>query len=405
MKRTFLLLATLILTTGLFAQSPEKMSYQSVVRDAIDKLVTNRNIGMQVSILKGSISGEVVYVERHFPSTNVNGLVSLEIGIGTIVLGDFSEIDWAVDQYFVKTEIDLNGGAQYTISGTSQFLSVPYALHARTAEIITGTITESDPIYTASHAANISATDITKLSNLSGNNTGDQNISGITTNASAIDAIQTQQTTQNAAIALNTIKVGYTDSLADARVIAGITNKVDKEEGKGLSTIYSVGDFAQGGIVYWVDETGQHGLVCTKEDQSTGVRWFAGTHGDTRSKGDGLFSGEANTVIIIAAHAAIGDDGGTYAARMCNELQITEGGKTYGDWYLPSWQELNLMEQNKSIINTTATANGGVDFATDRYWSSTERVNLSAWYKDFSNGGQGFNNKNLTYFVRAVRAF
>ena len=104
---------------------------------------------------------------------------------------------------------------------------------------------------------------------------------------------------------------------------------------------YRVGDFAQGGIVFWVDETGQHGLVCAKSDQSGGIRWYAGTHGSTQAKGDGPYSGEANTAIIIAAQVAIGDDGNTYAARSCNELEITERGKTYGDWYLPSKFELN----------------------------------------------------------------
>ncbi len=88
-------------------------------------------------------------------------------------------------------------------------------------------------------------------------------------------------------------------------------------------------------------------MVAAKEDQSTGVRWHAGTYGNTQAKGDGPFAGEANTSVIIAAHVAIGDDGSTYAARICNELQVTEGGKTYGDWYLPSKEELNLMYQNK----------------------------------------------------------
>jgi len=74
------------------------------------------------------------------------------------------------------------------------------------------------------------------------------------------------------------------------------------------STTYSVGDFAHGGIIFWVDETVQHGLVCAKTDQSTGVRWYAGTDGKTQAKGDGPFSGEMNTAIIIAAHVAIGDD-------------------------------------------------------------------------------------------------
>ena len=78
---------------------------------------------------------------------------------------------------------------------------------------------------------------------------------------------------------------------------------------------YSVGDFVQGGIVFYVDETGQHGLVCAKTDQSAGVRWYAGTSGSTQAKGDGPFTGELNTSIIISAQVAIGDDGATYAGQ------------------------------------------------------------------------------------------
>ncbi len=173
----------------------------------------------------------------------------------------------------------------------------------------------------------------------------------------------------------------------------------------GGGTTYSVGDFAQGGVVFWVDETGQHGLVCAKDDQNTGVRWYAGTYGYTQAKGDGPYAGEANTSIIIAAQVAIGDDGSTYAARICNELQITEGGKTYGDWYLPSKEELDLMYQNKAIIDATAGANGGSGFASAYYWSSTEYLTSNAWYQAFDDGYQYYYFKGITYRVRAVRAF
>ena len=168
---------------------------------------------------------------------------------------------------------------------------------------------------------------------------------------------------------------------------------------------YAVGDFAHGGIVFWVDATGQHGLVCAKTDQSTGVRWYAGSYGNTQAKGDGPLAGEANTSIIIAAHVAIGDDGSTYAARICNSLQITEGGKTYGDWYLPSKAELNLMYQNRATINATAAANGGSAFASATYWSSTEGDSDHAWGRGLTSGAQYFNFKNGTFRVRAVRAF
>lgn len=170
---------------------------------------------------------------------------------------------------------------------------------------------------------------------------------------------------------------------------------------------YSVGDFAQGGIVFWVDETGHHGLACAKEDQSDETRWNAGTDGNTQAKGDGPYAGKANTSIIIAAHIAIGDDGSTYAARICNELQVTEDGITYGDWYLPSKEELSLMYQNISTIDATALDYGGSEFAAASYWSSTEIDINFVWAQYFgSHGSQGCDAKgDVEHCVRAVRAF
>jgi len=133
MKRIFTVVTALLITANLFAQSPEKMSYQAVVRDAANALVTSQSVGMQVSILQGSASGSAVYEETQTPTTNSNGLVSIEIGAGTVVSGDFSAIDWANGPYFIKTETDPTGGTTYTITGTSQLMSVPYALHAKTA--------------------------------------------------------------------------------------------------------------------------------------------------------------------------------------------------------------------------------------------------------------------------------
>jgi len=138
MKKIFTIVGVILVTASVFAQVPEKISYQSVIRNSNDQLATNQSVGMQISILQASATGTAVYVERHFPTTNINGLVSLEIGTGTVVSGDFTTIDWASDIYFIKTETDLNGGASYTISGTNQLLSTPYALHAKTAGSIVG---------------------------------------------------------------------------------------------------------------------------------------------------------------------------------------------------------------------------------------------------------------------------
>ena len=161
MKRISTLIAGVLITAGLFSQAPQKISYQSVVRNSSDELVTNSNIGIQISILQGSISGTALYVERHFPTTNDNGLVSLEISTGTVVSGDFSAIDWSGGPYFIKTDIDLNGGANYTISGTSELLSVPYALLAKNVE----NISEADPLFSSSVAGAITPADTSSWNN------------------------------------------------------------------------------------------------------------------------------------------------------------------------------------------------------------------------------------------------
>lgn len=124
----------LILSATVFGQTPEKMSYQAVVRDGADDLVVSTAVGMQISILQGSSSGSPIYVETQSPTSNTNGLVSVEIGTGTVVSGDFTSIDWGADTYFIKTETDPTGGTNYTITGTSQLISVPYALYSKTAE-------------------------------------------------------------------------------------------------------------------------------------------------------------------------------------------------------------------------------------------------------------------------------
>lgn len=134
MKRIITISAAILMTASVFAQSPEKMSYQAVVRDGSNNLVSSTAVGMQISILQGSSSGTNVYVETQTPTTNTNGLVSIEIGAGTVVSGDFTAIDWANGPYFIQTETDPAGGSSYTITGTSQLLSVPYALHAKNTD-------------------------------------------------------------------------------------------------------------------------------------------------------------------------------------------------------------------------------------------------------------------------------
>ena len=134
MKKIFTIVVSLILMNSVFAQAPEKMSSQAVVRNSSNSLVVTQTIGMQISILKGSTTGTIVFAETQTPTTNANGLMSLEIGTGTIISGNFAAINWTNGPYFIKTETDPTGGTNYTITGINQLLSVPYALHAKTAD-------------------------------------------------------------------------------------------------------------------------------------------------------------------------------------------------------------------------------------------------------------------------------
>ncbi len=134
MKRIVLMLTTILIMATAFGQSPQKMSYQAVIRNG-NELVKSTQIGIKISILQDDV---VVYSETQTPTTNINGLVSLEIGAGDTE-DNFASIDWANGTYFIKTETDPDpdgGLTAYSITGTSQILSVPYALHAKTVESV-----------------------------------------------------------------------------------------------------------------------------------------------------------------------------------------------------------------------------------------------------------------------------
>lgn len=139
MKLTLTLVLFVTVTLNIFAQSPEKMSYQAIIRSQDNSLVVNSNISLKIIIHQGTVSGTAVYQETHSAKTNGNGLVSLEIGTGSILSGNFSTIAWQNGPYFIETQVDVAGGVNYNIIGLTQLLSVPYALHAKTAERIVGT--------------------------------------------------------------------------------------------------------------------------------------------------------------------------------------------------------------------------------------------------------------------------
>jgi hypothetical protein len=264
MKKIYSIVTCILLTASVWSQAPQKMSYQAVIRNTNNTLVTSKVIGMRISILKGSSVGTEVYAETQTSTiaTNANGLVSIEIGTGTPVIGSFVGIKWSEGPYFIKTETDPTGGTNYTIIGTSELLSIPYALHAKTVENLSGINTGDQDLSGLATSSSVnsslstkvdkvngkglSTNDYTtveksKLAAITGTNTGDQDLSGLATT-----------TTVTSSLALKVDKVTGKDlstndyTTIEQTKLAAITGtntgdqdlstKVDKVTGKGLST-------------------------------------------------------------------------------------------------------------------------------------------------------------------------
>lgn len=162
-----------------------------------------------------------------------------------------------------------------------------------------------------------------------------------------------------------------------------------------VSNTHYIGENHGGGIVFYVYDNGQHGLIAATADQSLGIQWVNIGLYNTGSSGDGLNAGAMNTALIVATQTTDNFDG-NFAARVCADYSATMGGITYGDWYLPSKYELNLLYLQKTVVGGFANAN---------YWSSCDFLNYAAWHQAFDNGYQNFSHKNTAYYVRAVRAF
>jgi hypothetical protein len=442
MKKLVSLIGTVLMMAGLAAQAPATMSYQAVIRNVSGVLITNTQIGIEINIRQGSPTGTIVYTETQTPTTNDNGLVSLEIGGGD----GFSAINWAADTYFIETNTAVTPPlTTYTITGVSKLMSVPYALYAKSAETITGTLPETDPMYSSSKAASITEADLTNLSNLSGINTGDQDLSGLATIpalttglAAKVDKVDGKGLSSNdytseektklegiAAGAQVNVKADWNAESGDAMILnkPTIPAAADGSEtvvtagsnvsitGTGTtespyvinatsstSTPLAIGQNYQGGIIFWLDATGQHGLIAATADQGTNIAWHNGVDKSTGTRGDGLYAGEMNTVISIVMQKNDNPEG-SFAAQVCADYSVTADGVVYGDWYLPSFYELKLLHAQKDIV-------GG--FNTGNYWSSTERDTQLAMYQNFNPAGghaSGALKNYASFSARAIRSF
>jgi hypothetical protein len=298
MRKLFLIIAAILLGSTIWAQSPQKMSYQAVIRNSSDQLVNSQVVGMKISILQGSESGTTVYSETQTPTTNANGLVSIEIGGGTLVSGDFTTINWANGLYFIKTEIDPEGSTSYSITGTNQLLSVPYALFAKTAGA------------------------------------------------------------------------------------------------------HYVGELYGGGVIFCVDKSGDHGLICSMLDQSTSQKWSILS---SLLIGTSEWDGKTNSTSIITANPDC-------AAKLCDDYINTDYGTgIYSDWYLPAIDELIKLFTASYEVSKAIDGDGNastVSLTKYYYWSSTDATAANACTLDFKTGSCANNfTKSNVLNVRSIRAF
>jgi len=151
----------------------------------------------------------------------------------------------------------------------------------------------------------------------------------------------------------------------------------------------AIGDTLAGGIIFYLDASGEHGLVAATSNQSNGIQWYNGSYTTTGATRDTVGAGKENTDMIVGNQGT-----GSYAAKLCSDLTL--GG--YTDWYLPSKYELTLMYNNLKL-------NGFGDFSPGYYSSSTEFGDFVAWAKTFNDGTVNMWQKNNSTMVRAVRAF
>ncbi|HTL82890.1 MAG TPA: collagen-like protein [Bacteroidia bacterium] len=131
--KKLLLLASGIIPLFLCAQAPQAVDYQGIARDLLGNPITNQSIGLELTIHQGSAGGTIVYQEEHFPTTNQFGLYDVQMGMGTPITGPFSTINWANGPYYLEIGMDITGGTNFSVAGTTQLISVPYALYAETS--------------------------------------------------------------------------------------------------------------------------------------------------------------------------------------------------------------------------------------------------------------------------------
>jgi hypothetical protein len=451
MKKISLLLLFIAIYSYTQAQiPPHAFNYSAVARNAAGQPIATATIGIQISIVKTSTSGTTVYTENHFVNTDAYGLFNLVIGGGAIQSGNMASINWSNDNYYLKVGMDANGGTNFLTMGTTQLLSVPYALHSATADSLIGGSSDfsgdyndliNKPITVSSISQN---GDTLHLSNgqtfIAGSNgtsslvlpsittnavteitSNTATLGGIISNANGNQIMErgiVYSTSPNPTINSTKLAIGNGigafntyDTISNypffitfqanttyyVRAYAITENNISAYGNEVSYTTLPIGQIGPGGGIVFFDKGNNIGgwqyLEAAPSDQSTGINWgcYQTSIPGTQSI---IGSGETNTALIVASCNDV-----NFAAKLCDDLVL--GGQS--DWFLPSRIELYLMLYNLDLNPNS------LDIIS--YWSSTE-LNADIAYTNSYHGNSGGNVMgkaniygNTLVRVRAVRAF
>jgi hypothetical protein len=376
-----------LLVTGLgFAQVPNGIPYQAVARSTSGNLIINQTITLRFKIHNGSATGSVVYTELHTVSTDELGLFNVNIGSGASA-GTLSDVNWGSGAKFFQVELDVNGGSNYADMGTTQMMSVPYAMYAGSANV-PGVPGPQGPVGATGITGPAGPTGATGLTGPAGP-TGATGLTGPAgSNATvSITSIASSPNANGATITSGVLSLAPADGSNGGIVTTGAqtfagnktfsgtvsANSIVKTGGTSSqylmadgstssSPTYSIGLWPElGGYVFAISSDGKHGLVAETINQSTSCNWF-------------------NAFDVIS-----------------NPANHSANGQKFYDWRLPTKYELGLMYTQRVAIG---------NFPAAFVWSGTANSSTDAWNQAFDFGGLFTNNMTLgLVYVRSVRDF